>query len=146
MEQIINFDGDAGLVIDQNWKKSYKDKSKELIDKVTVIGIRNNFIVKIGYKMNIDYDDYDKLVEFIGIIKLSKKISQILTEVFLKLEIHHHGKFHDSPSVKLAVVPDILDELIINKINFLPIPINGNWYEIDTMEDLQQAKKIFPKN
>ena len=35
------------------------------------------------------------------------------------------------------------NELLQHGIKFAPIKISGKWYEIDTPEDLEAAKKIF---
>ena len=45
------------------------------------------------------------------------------------------------PSLKKAVLTDMLQELIDSKIIILPIIISGKWYEIDTPQDLDFAKK-----
>ena len=37
----------------------------------------------------------------------------------------------------------MINELIRNKIQFLPIKISGVWCEIDTKQDLENAKKLF---
>jgi phosphoenolpyruvate phosphomutase len=146
MKKIISFDDDAGLVIDLNWEKNYQNKSKELIDKVSVTRIQNNFIDKIGYKKNMNLDNNVELAEFIGIMKFSKKVSQIFTKKFFELETHHTGKFYDSPSLTFGIITDMIEDLITDKIKFLPISIDGVWCEIDTVEDLQNAKKLFSKN
>jgi len=36
---------------------------------------------------------------------------------------------------------DMLQELIDSEIVVAPIIINGKWYEIDTLQDLQLARK-----
>jgi choline kinase len=45
------------------------------------------------------------------------------------------------PSLKKAVLTDMLQELIDSKIIILPIIISGKWYEIDTPQDLEMVKK-----
>ena len=53
----------------------------------------------------------------------------------------HEGKFHNAPSIKKAYLTDMLQELIDSEIVVAPIIINGKWYEIDTLQDLQLARK-----
>ncbi len=145
MEKIMNFNNDIGLVIDKNWKFFYKNKSKELINKVTIVGIEHNSIIKIGYNENINLNAHVELAEFIGLMKLSKIGSEKLIQAYQHLEKTHSGKFHDSVSLKLAVIPDMMDELIDNNLQLSPISIHGKWCEIDTPEDVQKAKELFPK-
>ena len=53
----------------------------------------------------------------------------------------HEGKFHDAPSIKKAYLTDMLQELIDSGVVVKPIIINDEWYEIDTLQDLQIARK-----
>ena len=74
-------------------------------------------------------------------MKLSKKGAKIFVEKFNNLIKFHEGKFHNAPSIKKAYLTDMLQELIDSGILVEPIIINGKWYEIDTPQDLQIARK-----
>ena len=74
-------------------------------------------------------------------MKLSKKGAKIFVEKFNHLMKFHEGKFQDAPSIKKAYLTDMLQELIDSGILVEPIIINGKWYEIDTPQDLQIARK-----
>ena len=76
-------------------------------------------------------------------MKLSSNGSKILIENYERLEKTHTGNFHDAESFKKAKFVDILQELLSLGIEINPVPINGNWCEIDTSDDLIRAKKIF---
>ena len=47
------------------------------------------------------------------------------------------------PSLQKAVLTGMLQELIDSKIIISPIIISGKWYEIDTPQDLEIARKKF---
>ena len=74
---------------------------------------------------------------------LSSSGANIFVKTFEKLEKTHKGKFHQMPSLKKAVLTNMLQELIDSKIIILPIIISGKWYEIDTPQDLKKARKLF---
>jgi len=74
-------------------------------------------------------------------MKLSKKGAKIFVEKFNHLMKFHEGKFQDAPSIKKAYLTDMLQELIDSGIVVEPIIINGKWCEIDTLQDLQLARK-----
>ncbi len=57
------------------------------------------------------------------------------------LNSSYQGKFHDAPSFQKAYLTDIIDELIQTTKNVNPIFIDGNWCEIDTLEDLEIASE-----
>jgi NDP-sugar pyrophosphorylase family protein len=74
-------------------------------------------------------------------MKLSKSGAKIFIEKFNYLIKSHEGKFHNAQSIKKAYLTDMLQELIDSGILVEPIIINGKWYEIDTPQDLQIARK-----
>ena len=143
LEQILAFSGNAGLAIDYNWEKNYSEKSKELLGKVSVVTIENNSISNIGYYENIVQNPDSILGEFIGIMKLSSQSVNHFVTKYNELKRSHDSKFHDSPSINFGIITDMINELIHNKIQFLPIKISGVWCEIDTHQDLENAKKLF---
>ena len=143
LEQILSFSGNAGLAIDYNWEKNYSEKSKELLGRVSVVTIENNSISNIGYYENIVQNPDSILGEFIGIMKLSSQSVNHFVTKYNELKRSHDSKFHDSPSINFGIITDMINELIHNKIQILPIKISGVWCEIDTHQDLENAKKLF---
>jgi phosphoenolpyruvate phosphomutase len=143
LEQTLSFSGNAGLAIDYNWEKNYSEKSKEFLGKVSVVTIENDSISNIGYYENTVKNSDSILGEFIGIMKLSALSANQFVTKYNELKINHDGKFHDSPSINFGIITDMINELIHNKIQFLPIKISGVWCEIDTHQDLENAKKLF---
>jgi choline kinase len=86
----------------------------------------------------------EKIGEFLGLMKLSKRGSKIFLDKYSELEMSHKGKFHNAPSLEKAYLTDMLQELIDSGIRISPIYISGKWCEIDTPQDLTTAKKLFP--
>ena len=93
-------------------------------------------------KKNIQKPD-SKIGEFTGIIKLSKKGSDILLKKFNELKKSHNGRFHSASSLKQSIIPDMIQELIDSGVNVEPIFISEKWCEIDTPQDLEIARKLF---
>ncbi len=81
--------------------------------------------------------------EFLGPMILSSKGSEIFVNHCNELERNHQGKFHSAPSFQKAYLTDMLQELIEKKIEIIPIIISGKWFEIDTLQDLENARKVF---
>ena len=77
------------------------------------------------------------------LMKLSKNASDILVQKYLELEKSHKGKFHNAPSLKQAYITDMLQEIIDSDYLVEPIIIEGKWCEIDTMQDIEYARRIF---
>ena len=53
----------------------------------------------------------------------------------------YKNKFQQAKSISKAYLTDMIQELIDSNIDIHPVFISGNWCEIDTMQDLKNAKK-----
>ena len=137
---MLDFKGDIGIAVDLDWEKKYLNRTQHPKSEADNVLIENHRILKI--KKNIkESKSTQNLGEFVGLMKLSKKGAKIFVEKFNHLIKFHEGKFHNAPSIKKAYLTDMLQELIDSGILVEPIIINGKWYEIDTPQDLQIARK-----
>ena len=141
LEQILNFKGDIGVVIDLDWEKQYAGKFGRPISEADNVIMNKKQILKIS--KNLTKKDDLILAESIGIFKLSKSGAKILLDRYNHLKKSHKGKFHSASSFKDAFFMDMIQELIDTNVIIEPIPINGRWCEIDTQLDLERAKEIF---
>ena len=136
---MLDFKGDIGIAVDLNWEKNYVNRTQHPKSEADNVLIENHKILKI--KKNIKSKSTQNLGEFLGLMKLSKKGAKIFIEKFNYLIKFHAGKFHNAPSIKKAYLTDMLQELIDSGVVVKPIIINDEWYEIDTLQDLQIARK-----
>ena len=154
LQSLINFKGSIGLGIDLNWEKNYGGSKLELKKEATTVQIKNNMCAKIvdgrelaksKIKGNSKQSEHKKqeLGEFVGLMRLSKHGSMIFIKRYEELINSHTGSFHDASSISQAYFTDMLQELIDNDIEILPIPVQGKWCEIDTIEDLKRAEDMF---
>lgn len=142
LKQLLNFKGDIGIPIDLDWEKSYEGRTEHPKSEADNVLIKNNKILQI--KKNITKESENGIVgEFLGPMILSPKGSEIFVNHYNELEKNHKGKFHDASSFQKAYLTDMLQELIEKKIEVIPIKISGKWCEIDTMQDLERARKEF---
>ena len=141
IDQVIDFKGDIGIAVELNWKPHYDGRTlHQMSEADNVLFDKEGNILEI--RKNIQKPD-SKIGEFAGIIKLSKKGSNILLKKLYELQKSHNGKFHNAPSLKRSIIPDMIQELIDSEINVEPILISGKWYEIDTPQDLEISRKLF---
>ena len=141
LEQILNFKGDIGVVIDLDWEKQYTGKFGRPISEADNVIMNKKQILKIS--KNLTKKDDLILAESIGIFKLSKSGAKILLDRYNHLKKSHKGRFHSASSFKDAFFMDMIQDLIDTNVIIEPIPINGRWCEIDTQLDLERAKEIF---
>ena len=140
LQQILNSKGEIIIAIDKDWKKSYEERHDNSIEKADKVLLKNGRIIQISAK-SIDAKQNDDTGELLGLLKLSSNGSRTLVQHYEKLENSHTGSFHDAESFQRAKFVDILQELVLSGIEITPIPIQGNWCEIDTLDDLDRARK-----
>ena len=92
LEQILNFKGDIGVVIDLDWEKQYTGKFGRPISEADNVIMNKKQILKIS--KNLTKKDDLILAESIGIFKLSKSGAKILLDRYNHLKKSHKGKFH----------------------------------------------------
>ena len=73
-------------------------------------------------------------------MKFSKKGVKKFVEVFNQLEKDKPSPFHDAVIFEKAYLTDMIQELINQKISIQPIIVEGEWYEIDTLQDLKNVR------
>ena len=141
LEQILNFKGDIGVVVDLDWEKQYTGKFGRPISEADNVIMDKKQILKIS--KNLTKKDDLTLAESIGIFKLSKTGAKILLDRYNHLKKSHKGRFHSALSFKDAFFMDMIQDIIDTDVIVEPISINGRWCEIDTQLDLERAMEIF---
>ena len=141
LEKIINSKEDISIAVDMNWEKNYEGRSEHPKSEAENVELKNNSDI-IRIKKNIENIN-DNVGEFLGIIKFANKGSELFIKKYEELLKNSNGLFHEAPSILKAYVTDMIQELIDSNIKIKPILVSGKWCEIDTMQDLKNAEKIF---
>ena len=141
LHQVIQSNSDIGIAVDLNWEESYTERTDTPKSEAeNVLLDKDDHLIQI--KKNIQNSE-GRIAEFLGIVKLSANGSKTLIKTYDSLK-SYQGRFHDAPSVSKAYLTDMIQELIDSQIRVTPIFISGKWCEIDTAQDLQRAKNLFP--
>jgi len=141
IKKIINSKEDISIAIDMDWEKNYEGRTEHPKSEAENVEINNNVEI-IRIKKNIKNIN-NNVGEFLGIIKFANKGSELFVKKYEELVNSNTGLFHESPSILKAYVTDMIQELVDSNINIKPILVSGKWCEIDTMQDLKNAEKIF---
>jgi len=142
LKQLLESDDELVLSTDQNWQKSYEQRTDVSQNFSDFVALKNKQIIKF-FKNSEDVIEKNSIVEFIGLMKLSKVGSKKIIKIYEYLEKYHVGKFHYASSFKKAKIIDLLEELRLKNMNIKIENIDGVWCEIDTPQDLEIAKRIF---
>ena len=123
---------------------AYEGRTDHPIEEAANVLLEKNTITKIGHNTSKFGDlNQKKIGEFLGLMKFSKKGCKILKDEYFKLLNSHKGPFHEAVSFDYAYITDMAQELVDKGYPVLPIIVKGTWCEIDTLQDLKRAKKIF---
>tara|TARA_B100000029_G_C17574336_1_gene957673 strand:- start:475 stop:1236 length:762 start_codon:yes stop_codon:yes gene_type:complete len=142
MKSLLDSKYDIGIGIDLEWEEKYKGRTQHPKEQADNVLIENGKILKI--KKNILKYEEDQIIgEFIGMMKLSKNGCKKFNEVYEELRKNHSGIFHNASTFEKAYLTDMLQELIDRGINVEPIFVKDKWVEIDTEQDLENARKYF---
>lgn len=142
IKQMVETQADIAIAVDLEWKKSYEERTEHTNTEAENVLLDKSFNV-LEIRKNIT-SNQDKIIgEFLGILKLSKKGSSIFVKKFDRLKKSHKNVFHMAPSLEKAYLTDMIQELIDSKIKVTPVLVSGKWCEIDTMQDLERAAKMF---
>ena len=142
LKSMTEFSGDVGIAVDLDWEKNYVDRDQHPKSEADNVLINDNEILEIRKNIS-ECKKNEKIGEFLGLMKLSKKGSRVFLEKYSELEMSHKGKFHNALSLEKAYLTDMLQELIDSGIRISPIYTSGKWCEVDTPQDLDIARKLF---
>ena len=141
IKKMIDFNGDVGITVKSDWKPRYVGRTLHPISEAdNVLFDESGKIIEV--RKNIQKPN-SNVGEFLGIMRLSSKCSSLFLKRFSELKESHVGTFHDSPSLKQSILPNMIQELIDLGINIEPIMVSEKWYEVDTEQDLDFARKNF---
>lgn len=142
LQQIIRSDVDIGITTDLNWEQKYQDRTEHPKSQADNVIIEDNKVIKI--KKNISkISGNQKNGEFIGIVKFSKNGAEKFVMEYEKIAKINPNPFHDAKTFEKSYLTDMVQELIDQKIPVVPIIVKGSWCEIDTIQDLENAKKTY---
>jgi len=144
IQQILDSKENISIAIDMNWEKMYENRTEHpMLEAENIQLDKMKKLVKI--KKNIQNKTND-VGEFLGIIKFTSNGSELFVKKYEELIKTNKGTFQQASSISKAYITDMIQELIDSKIDIKPIFISGKWCEIDTIQDLKNAEKIFSFN
>jgi len=143
VEKLLKSKMDISLVVDRDWQSSYEGRYQHPIEEAEKVVIKDGKIIKIGKGLNRN----EAHGEFIGLAKFTEAGAEILKSIYrIAKNLYSDKSFHESPIFKKAYLIDMIQELIDRGFDVHNVDIGGNWIEIDTHEDLENARKKFKIN
>ena len=144
VQRTIESNHDISVVVDIDWRGYYVGRKDHPISEAeNVIFNSNNEVEKIG---KINTGNQEVHGEFIGMIKLSNRGTEIFKEHFHRLKkIYWNKPFQRSKVFQKAYLTDFIQELVDIGVKVHCVIIESGWKEIDTVEDYKKAIMAFNK-
>ena len=141
VKDLIATPGDIVLVVDRDWKTAYEGRTLHPIAEGEVCQVKDGRVTAVGKGVPAE----GALGEFIGLAKYSAKGAARMRQVFEELEARYKGKedepFQRAPMFRKAYLTDLYNELIARGDEINVCAIDGQWCEIDTLQDLERAQR-----
>ena len=144
VQRTLDSNHDISVTVDIDWRGYYAGRKDHPISEAeNVIFNSNNEVQKIG-KINKGSEEIHG--EFIGMIKLSNRGTEIFKEHFHRLKkIYWNKPFQRAKTFQKAYLTDFIQELVDIGIKVHCVIIESGWKEIDTVEDYKKALIGFNK-
>ena len=137
LRHIVNQEDNFLLAVDPNWKQSYEKRSDNPAMLADFISLNNGKITKFFTELDEESVNFDEVVEFIGLMKLSSNASGVFLKQYLAME-----ELSKKSVEKLKII-GFLEDLRKTGVNASIFNVKDRWCEIDTGQDLEIARKIF---
>lgn len=136
--------GDICLVIDREFARIYEGRTEHPLEEAEVADLdAAGRVARVGKRALPPAEAYG---EFIGLMKLSATGARWLREAWTELERAYAGDrehpFQRAATFRNAYLTDLLQHLIEAGRPVTPVPIDGQWREIDTVQDLRRACEL----
>lgn len=142
LEKIASSKDEISVVVDMDWRPYWQARSADIFsDAETLKMDKSGNIYNIGQKTkNIE----DIQAQYIGLSSYKGKGVQALKDIYDKEKgFSARGARYicKDRSLDELYMTDLIQGLINEKVDVKAVPIDGKWIEIDTIGDLELAKK-----
>src|SRR5690606_37975269 len=136
--------GDVCLVIDRAFREVYEGRSDHPLPEAEVADLAGDGRVRRVGKRSLPPEE--AFGEFIGLVRLSAEGARWMREAWREIAQRYRGREHEpfqrAPSFRAAYLTDLLQHLIDAGVRIDPVAIDGQWREIDTVQDLERARAM----
>jgi L-glutamine-phosphate cytidylyltransferase len=148
VERLVAATGDISLIIDRAFRDVYQGRTDHPLPEAEVADLDDGGRVRrVGKRALPPEEAYG---EFIGLAKLSAAGAGWMRDAWRDLRAAYRGReaepFQRAPSFRAAYLTDMLQHLIESGRPIDPVAIDGEWREIDTVQDLERARAMLGSN
>lgn len=138
VKRLLESSDDIALVVDRRWYEAYEGRTDHPPEQAELTVVEGSRVTQVG--KHVSPQD-EPLGEFIGLAKFSARGARWLKEVFddVRSRLQDDEPFQAAAMFRKAYLTDLIEELIDRGHPVGFVPIDGDWREIDTVEDLHRV-------
>jgi choline kinase len=141
VSKLLHNEAEITLTVDTGWMSRYRVRDQHPVAEAELVKVEGGKVVSIGKGV---VDPEDAHGEFIGLAKFTKLGAEAMkTAYYLAAGRGPTVPFQQAASLEKAYITDIIQELIDTDNTVKTVDIDGGWMEIDTSQDLAEARKRF---
>ena len=130
VERLIKKRGDIVIAYDPHWRELWEMRFKHPLLDAETFRLEKDNLIDIGNKT----DNIDEIEgQYMGLFKITsdgwEKISSLVNKI---------------DNIHSLDMTSLLKLILINGIDIKAVPIQDNWFEVDTKSDLELYEKNFP--
>jgi choline kinase/protein-L-isoaspartate O-methyltransferase len=137
-QRLMASDAEVALVVDRDWRKRYVGRTLHPECQAEKVIVQDGRVVEIGKHL----PPGRAYGEFIGLAKFSQETSRLMRDRYRQIRDDYLTRpFHKAPNIRVAYLTDMIQELIDLGVRGEPVDIWADWAELDTPQDLAQARR-----
>jgi choline kinase/ubiquinone/menaquinone biosynthesis C-methylase UbiE len=138
VQRLMASDAEVALVVDRDWRRRYAGRGFHSESQAEKVVVKDGQVVEIGKHLPSDR----AYGEFIGLAKFSQGAARLMRGRYRQIRDEYLTRpFHKAPNIRMAYLTDMIQELVDLGVWVEPVDIWADWAELDTPQDLAQARE-----
>jgi phosphoenolpyruvate phosphomutase len=138
VQRLMASDAEIALVVDRDWRRRHIGRALRCESQSEKVVVQNGRVVEVGNHLSPG----DAYGEFIGLAMFSQEAACLMRDHYHRVRDDYMTRpFHKAPSIRMAYLTDMVQELIDLGVPVKPVDIWGDWAELETPQDLAYARQ-----
>ena len=138
VERLMRSPADITLVVDTDFRRRYRRRSQHPETDAEKVLAEGDRVMAVSRLIPAE----QATGEYIGVAKFTPRGAALLREHYHRvLEAYAERPFHGAPSVRMAYLIHLFQELLERGVEIHKVDTHGEYYEIDTTEDYEIAQE-----
>lgn len=141
VSRLLDSPHDISLVVDREWARAYEGRHDHPPEQAELVEMDGDRVTRVGKVVGPD----DAVGEFIGLAKYTARGAEFLRESFeaVRARTGDDEPFQNAELFRKAYLTDLFQEMIDRGVTIGVTFIDGEWREIDTVQDLQRVNEVW---